>query len=117
MLKIKLKFGDKLLKEIEIEKPVVSIGRDVDSNIRIDNLAVSKNHAQILDLQGTYVIEDLDSTNGTLLNDKKIKKETLNHGDVVTIGKHKLEINIRQYSGTAMYQTGIGNKTIKIKKS
>ena len=117
MLKIKVKFGDKILKEIEIEKPVVSIGRDVGCNVRIDNLAVSKNHAQILDLQGTYVIEDLDSTNGTLLNDKKVKKETLNHGDIVTIGKHSLEIHIRQYSDTAMYQTGIGNKTIKIKKS
>ena len=116
MLRIKLKFGDKVLKDIEIEKPIVTIGRDVNCNVRIDNLAVSKNHAQILDLQGSYVIEDLESTNGTLLNDKKIKKETLKHGDVLTIGKHSLEIHIRQFSDTAMYQTGIGNKTIKIKK-
>lgn len=116
MLRIKLKFGDKVLKDIEIEKPIVTIGRDVNCNVRIDNLAVSKNHAQILDLQGSYVIEDLDSTNGTLLNDKKIKKETLKHLDVLTIGKHSLEIHIRQFSDTAMYQTGIGNKTIKIKK-
>ena len=116
MLKIKLKFGDKVLKDIEIEKPVVTIGRDMDNDIRIDNLAVSKKHAQILNLQGTYVVEDMQSTNGTLLNEKKIEKETLKHGDVLKIGKHLLEINIREYSDTAMYQTGIANKTIKIKK-
>lgn len=116
MLKIKLKFADKVLKDIEIEKPVVTIGRDMDNDVRIDNLAVSKKHAQILNLQGTYVIEDLQSTNGTELNEKKIEKETLKHGDVIKIGKHLLEINIRQYSGTAMYQSGMGNKTVKIKK-
>ncbi len=116
MLKIKVKFGDKVLKELRIEKPVVTIGRDVDRDVHIDNLAVSKNHAQILDLKGTYVIEDLDSTNGTLLNDKKIRKETLKHGDVVTVGKHCLEIHISRFNDSAMYQTGIGNETIKMKR-
>ena len=116
MLKIQLKFGHKVIKDIEIEKPIVTIGRDVGNDVRIDNLAVSKKHAQILNLQGTYIIEDLNSTNGTKLNDKSIEKETLKHGDVITIGKHALQISIRQASDTAMYQTGIANKTIEINK-
>ena len=92
MLTILLKFNDKVLKTIETDKEVVSIGRNVTNDIQIDNLSVSKNHAQITREKDSYRVEDLNSTNGTYLNEKMISKGELKHKDVITVGKHTLEI-------------------------
>lgn len=92
MLTILLKFNDKVLKTIETDKEVVSIGRNVNNDIQIDNLSVSKNHAQITRDKDSYRVEDLNSTNGTYLNEKMVSKAELKHKDVITVGKHTLEI-------------------------
>ncbi len=90
MLIIELKFNNAVLKTIETDKEVITIGRDVKNDIQIDNLSVSKQHARIVKHQGKYFIEDMKSTNGTYLNEKKIAKEKLTNNDVITIGKHTL---------------------------
>lgn len=90
MLTIELKFNNAVLKTIETEKEVITIGRNVKNDIQIDNLSVSKQHAKIVKHQGKYLLEDLNSTNGTYLNEKKISKEKLSNNDVITIGKHTL---------------------------
>ena len=72
MLKILLKFNDKLLKTIETKKQELSIGRNPGSDIVIDNLGVSDRHARIVEQDGRYTIEDLDSTNGTFVDGKRI---------------------------------------------
>jgi pSer/pThr/pTyr-binding forkhead associated (FHA) protein len=90
MLTIELKFNDAVLKTIETDKEVITIGRNVKNDIQIDNLSVSKQHARIVKHQGKYFIEDMKSTNGTYLNEKKIAKEKLANNDVITIGKHTL---------------------------
>ena len=90
MLTIELKFNDAVLKTIETDKEVITIGRNVKNDIQIDNLSVSKQHARIVKRQGKYFIEDMKSTNGTYLNEKKIAKEKLANNDVITIGKHTL---------------------------
>lgn len=90
MLTIELKFNDAVLKTIETDKEVITIGRNVKNDIQIDNLSVSKQHARIVKRQGKYFIEDMKSTNGTYLNEKKITKEKLANNDVITIGKHTL---------------------------
>jgi len=92
MLTILLKFNDKVLKTIETDKEVVSIGRNVGNDIQIDNLSVSKNHAQITRDKDSYRVKDLNSTNGTYLNEKMVSKAELKHKDVLTVGKHTLEI-------------------------
>jgi len=92
MLTILLKFNDKVLKTIETDKDVVSIGRNVNNDIQIDNLSVSKNHAKITRDKDSYRVEDLNSTNGTYLNEKMVSKAELKHKDVLTVGKHTLEI-------------------------
>ena len=91
MLTIELKFNNAVLKTIETDKEVITIGRNVKNDIQIDNLSVSKQHARIVKDQGGYIVEDMGSTNGTYLNEKKIAKEKLSHNDVITIGKHTLQ--------------------------
>jgi pSer/pThr/pTyr-binding forkhead associated (FHA) protein len=92
MLTILLKFNDKLLKTIETDKAAITIGRNADNDIAIDNLSVSKRHATIRNSGGRYFIEDENSTNGTYLNEKLVTSEKLGHKDRLTVGKHTLEI-------------------------
>jgi pSer/pThr/pTyr-binding forkhead associated (FHA) protein len=92
MLTIDLKFNNAVLKTIETDKEVINIGRNVKNDIHIDNLSVSKLHARIIKQKGKYYIEDLNSTNGTYLNEKKVSKEMLANSDIITIGKHTLVI-------------------------
>jgi pSer/pThr/pTyr-binding forkhead associated (FHA) protein len=95
MLKILLKLKEKELKTLETDKAEVTIGRNENNDIHIDNLGVSKKHARIVKQNGAYIIEDLESTNGTLLNNKLITGAKLGDGDVVTVGKHTLYISLQ----------------------
>jgi pSer/pThr/pTyr-binding forkhead associated (FHA) protein len=90
MLKLLFKFKDSILREIETEKPEVTIGRIASNDIQVDNVAVSAHHARIVKDGRYYVIEDLNSTNGTFVNEKKITRSVLKENDVITIGKHSL---------------------------
>jgi pSer/pThr/pTyr-binding forkhead associated (FHA) protein len=90
MLKLLFKFKDSILREIETEKPEVTIGRIASNDIQIDNVAVSAHHARIVKDGRYYFIEDLNSTNGTFVNEKKITRSVLKENDVITIGKHSL---------------------------
>jgi pSer/pThr/pTyr-binding forkhead associated (FHA) protein len=80
-----------VIKEVQITKEKTSLGRRPYNDIVIDNLAVSGEHA-ILQLVGNDVfIEDLNSTNGTYINGKAVKKQLLAHNDTVEIGKYKIK--------------------------
>lgn len=90
MARMLLKFESAVIKEIPITSSVFTIGRKSDNDLVIDHPAVSGHHCRII-LQGeTYFIEDLNSTNGTLLNSKKILKAGIHHQDVITCAKHTL---------------------------
>jgi pSer/pThr/pTyr-binding forkhead associated (FHA) protein len=91
MTKIILKFKDAVLNEIPVERELVTIGRKPDNDICIDNLAVSGHHARIFKAGDWFLIEDLDSLNGTFVNGKMIKESPLKNGDEVLIGKHILK--------------------------
>lgn len=91
--KFLLKFHAAVIKEVPIDKTPITIGRKPDNDIVIDNMAVSSHHAK-LTLQGnSYVVEDLQSTNGTFLNGKRIINAALKHNDQVGVGQHTLEFN------------------------
>ncbi len=90
MPKLQLKFNAAVIKEIAFDKPSLSVGRKSDNDIVIDNPAVSGHHCKISVQGGTYFVEDLESTNGTFVNEKRIKKSGLHHNDVVGIAKHAL---------------------------
>lgn len=94
MIQIQLKFKSTVLKTIETDRDEITIGRKKNNNIHIDNLQVSNKHARIVKHASNYFIEDLKSTNGTFLNNKKIIKEPLREKDIITIGKHTLVIHL-----------------------
>ena len=90
MARVILTFNKKVIKEYPVQKESITIGRKEDNVIAIDNLAVSGYHARI-DVAGTeFILTDLQSTNGTFVNDKKVVTHKLSHGDRVVIGKHVL---------------------------
>ncbi|OGR83472.1 MAG: hypothetical protein A2636_03605 [Elusimicrobia bacterium RIFCSPHIGHO2_01_FULL_64_10] len=90
MPKIILKFESAVIKELPLTGSVLTIGRKPDNDLAIDHPAVSGHHCRIL-LQGDiYFIEDLNSTNGTLLGDKKIIKAGLKDQSVIGIAKHTI---------------------------
>lgn len=93
MLKILLKLKDSELKTIETDSPEITIGRSKKNDIHLNNLGVSKKHARIFRHNGCYLIEDLQSTNGTFLQKEKIHRATLNGDEVITIGKYSLCIS------------------------
>jgi hypothetical protein len=73
-----------------MSKERYTIGRLPDNDIRIDNPAVSGHHALIINILNDSFLEDLNSTNGTYVNGKIIKKHAMQHGDVITVGHHSL---------------------------
>ncbi|MBW1887193.1 MAG: FHA domain-containing protein, partial [Deltaproteobacteria bacterium] len=88
MARLILMFNKQVIKEYPLLKESVTIGRDEDNTITIDNLAVSGYHARI-DIAGPdFIVTDLQSTNGTFVNDKKVVSHKLSHGDNVMVGKH-----------------------------
>lgn len=90
MSKLIVKYNDEIIEEVALKQGDMTIGRRPGCDIVIDNLAVSGNHATIFTVGDDSFIQDLDSTNGTTINNKRISKHHLKHGDVVTIGKHSL---------------------------
>ena len=79
-----------VIKEVQITKDRTTLGRRPYNDIVIDNLAVSGEHA-VLQMEGDDVyLEDLNSTNGTYVNGKAAKKQLLQDGDTVEVGKYKI---------------------------
>lgn len=91
MAKLVLSFNGGVVKEYELDKEILSIGRKPDNDIHIDNLAVSGTHARILTILNDSFIEDLGSTNGTYIAGNKISKHALQNGENIVIGKHELK--------------------------
>jgi pSer/pThr/pTyr-binding forkhead associated (FHA) protein len=86
-----LKFKDTVINRYPIEKGTsLTIGRRKESDIVIDNLAVSGHHARIDCVGETFVLVDLQSKNGTFVNEQLVNSHRLKHGDDISIGKHLL---------------------------
>jgi len=90
MARVILVFNKKVIKEYPFDKENMTIGRNEGNDIVVDNLAVSGLHARIDKTQDTYILTDLQSTNGTFVNDKRITSHRLHHKDKIIIGKHLL---------------------------
>ncbi len=89
--KLILSLNNSVLGEFPLDKERIILGRKAENDIQVDNLAVSGQHAAIITILNDSFLEDLDSTNGTYVNGKLVKKHALKNGDVITIGKHELK--------------------------
>ncbi|MEW6100245.1 MAG: FHA domain-containing protein [Pseudomonadota bacterium] len=99
-----------VIKEVQLTKDKTTLGRRPYNDIVIDNLAVSGEHA-VLQMVGQDVfIEDLNSTNGTYVNGKAIKKQLLAHNDTIEIGKYKIKYltdEATEYEKTMVIKPGV----------
>jgi pSer/pThr/pTyr-binding forkhead associated (FHA) protein len=90
MARLVLSLDGQVLAEYNMSKERYTVGRLPDNDIRIDNPAVSGHHALVINILNDSFLEDLNSTNGTYVNGKIIKKHALQDDDVITVGHHTL---------------------------
>jgi len=91
MPKMIVSIDEVVIKEVQLTKDKTTLGRRPYNDIVIDNLAVSGEHAVLQMSGGEVTLEDLNSTNGTYLNGKAVKKQQLQNGDSIEIGKYKIK--------------------------
>ena len=103
MGKLLLKHEGVTLSSYKIDKKEMSIGRKSDNDIQLDDASVSSEHARLILKPNEYLdnfydvyIEDLNSTNGTIINERKILKQMLKHGDIIQIGAHQFTFDSEQ---------------------
>jgi len=93
MAKLSLMFEDKLVKEVPVGGRPIGIGRSPDNDLPVDNLAVSNYHARVYFEAGRLVVEDLDSLNGTFVNDLRVERSTRHDVYSIWIGKHHIKVD------------------------
>ncbi|MCH8159738.1 MAG: FHA domain-containing protein [Proteobacteria bacterium] len=96
MARLILSLDNQVLAEYNMTKERYTVGRLPDNDVRIDNPAVSGHHSLIINILNDSFLEDLNSTNGTYVNGKLIKKHALQDGDVLTIGHHQIRFSDEQ---------------------
>ena len=100
MARLILSLDNQVLAEYNMTKERYTVGRLPDNDVRIDNPAVSGHHSLIINILNDSFLEDLNSTNGTYVNGKLIKKHAMQHGDVITIGHHQLRFSDQHTNDT-----------------
>jgi len=88
--KITIRFNGRKIDELLLTRNVMTIGRKIDNDIRLEDTTVSSHHARIIQKDAGIYIEDCDSTNGTLVNGIPVQDRKLQSGDVVVVGKYTL---------------------------
>ena len=112
MAKLNISLEGNSLGEFNLDKERVTIGRRVGNDIHIDNLAVSGDHAVITTIGVDSFLEDLDSTNGTLVNTKPVKKHVLHHNDVMAFGKYQIRYVNHAQEKTPASRLGFENTAV-----
>jgi pSer/pThr/pTyr-binding forkhead associated (FHA) protein len=108
MARLVLKHESQVLREIPLANVPLTIGRALDNNLRIDNLAVSDHHARLCFENEEIVIEDLGSLNGTYVNGLRITRTTLRNGDNIQIGQHLLGVDTIQDASATIEDSASG---------
>lgn len=119
MAKLIVSIDGVVIREIELTKERTSIGRRPYNDVVIDNLAVSGEHAALQISGADYFVEDLNSTNGSYINGKALKRERLNTGDIVEIGKYKIKFvgddpQVQKHEATMIMRPGAAPMTAPV---
>lgn len=102
-------FAGQEQKTHDLDKPRIVVGREAGCDIHIDNLGISRNHCAFVNRGEAFLVQDLNSSNGTYVNGQKITERFLNDGDEVIIGKYTLKFkNPAQGSGMPKVEAEAG---------
>ena len=91
-MKLVLSFQGAMIREYPLDRPVLTIGRHEDNDIVIDHMGVSGRHARVAVYGQSVILTDLQSTNGTFLNGRRVEQGELRPNDWITIGRHILTL-------------------------
>jgi pSer/pThr/pTyr-binding forkhead associated (FHA) protein len=108
MIRLTIKLNGSVVGKMETAADEISIGRDEDNSLHIDNAAVSGKHARIINDHTEYILEDRGSTNGTYVNEEKVTRRVLHQGDVIAIGEFLMEVSLEE-SGAQGFDHNIGD--------
>jgi pSer/pThr/pTyr-binding forkhead associated (FHA) protein len=97
-----------VIKEVTLAKDRTTLGRRPYNDIVVDNLAISGEHAVLHMIGGDVYLEDLNSTNGTYVNGRAIKKQALEQNDIIEVGKYK----VRYMATAGTPETGPATRTV-----
>ena len=111
MAKLVLQFEDHVVKEYAVGM-MATIGRLSENTVVIDSPAVSSHHACVVRDGDQFVVEDLQSTNGTFVNGMRVSRQALQYGDVVLVGKHQLLLD-RPVGGEPAARRDLGQSGMK----
>lgn len=113
MARLILKHEGINLNSYTLDKPEITLGRNSDNDIHVDDFAISGVHAVItqednpyLDAHSDFYLQDQNSTNGTFVNEVRIDRYLLKHGDVITVGNHEFTFDSGhhpEHERTAIY--------------
>ncbi|MDR3371038.1 FHA domain-containing protein [Rhodoferax sp.] len=108
MPKITVTMDGTVHSELVLTKERTTIGRRPYNDVVIENLTVSGEHAVLIKVGDQVTVEDLHSTNGTYIDGKAVKKQVLHHGDVMDMGKYKVQYESApqedEFERTMMYK-------------
>ena len=93
-LTLHLSLKGRFIREYTFVRETVTVGREPQADIRLDKAGVSRNQARLLQVPDGWIIEDSDSSNGTWLNGREVKRERLTNRDEITIGKFNLRVSL-----------------------
>lgn len=103
---------EKLVGEYPIDKDKLTLGRKPNNHICLNHLAVSGHHSQIITVLDSSFLEDLNSTNGTYVNSRLVKKHALEHGDLINIGDYRIKFVNESADITQEFDDDILEQTI-----
>ena len=112
MARITLSLNGTVLREMELAKDRVTIGRGPGNDLLLDNLAVSAEHAAIVTLENDSFLEDLNSTNGTQVNGQPIRKHFLQDEDVIEIAQYRIKYQSCSMNRKPSYGTSVAKVAI-----
>jgi predicted component of type VI protein secretion system len=96
LLKIRLSLKGRPIRTYVFNQDCVMVGRNPEADVHLDNPGISRDHLKIERTPGGFLAEDLNSANGTFVNDRPIKRQYLQHEDVIRIGKFSLWLSVEE---------------------
>ena len=109
MAKISITFGGEQIGVYDLQMQATVIGRDPGCTIPIDNLGISRQHCQFIRRGDVYLVQDMNSANGTYVNGKRVGEHYLNNGDEIGIGKYTITFMNETQEGAQKRTHGIAD--------